>query len=116
MATQDYVLVVEDDDLIRLALKEYFTHVGLSVLLASDGVGAIKHLLDYPVKVIVTDYRMDTLGGDYWVRFLRRFCPEIKVLITSGFLDTAHDLEFETLAKPYSYEVLAERVRALLQA
>ncbi len=115
MTEKGYVLVVEDDDHIRLALKEYFEQLGIAVLLASDGVGAIKHLLDYPIRVIVTDYRMDTLGGDYWVRFLRRFCPEIQVLIASGFLDTAHDLPYETLAKPYSYEVLADRVRELLK-
>jgi len=108
------VLIVEDEDSIRIPLKDYLTRVGFSVLVASDGVGAIKHLLDSVVDVVISDYRMDILGGDYWVRFLQRFCPGQKVLLTSGFLKSEMTLPYEVLYKPYSFLELETRLRALL--
>jgi len=109
-----YVLIVEDEDSIRIPLKEYLGRVGFSVLVASDGVGAIKHILDHPIRAIVTDYRMDILGGDYWVRFLARFCPGQKVLVTSGFLKSDLPLPFEVLTKPYSFVELEAKLREML--
>ena len=54
-ANSGYVLIVEDEDSIRIPLKDYLTRVGFSVLVASDGVGAIKHILDHSIAAIVTD-------------------------------------------------------------
>jgi len=109
-----FILIVEDEDSIRIPLKDYLTRVGFSVLVASDGVGAIKHILDHSIGAIVTDYRMDILGGDYWVRFLHRFCPNQKVLLTSGFLKSDLPLPFEVLTKPYSFLELETKLRQLL--
>jgi len=108
------ILIVEDEDSIRIPLKEYLIHAGFSVLVASDGVGAIKHLLDHPVAAIITDYRMDILGGDYWVRFLERFCPAQKILITSGFLKADIKHPFEVLTKPYGFQELETKLRSML--
>jgi len=109
-----YILLVEDEDSIRIPLKDYLNRVGFAVLVASDGVGAIKHILDHPIDAIITDYRMDILGGDYWVRFLQRFCPEQKVLLTSGFLKSDLPLPFEVLTKPYTFLELEAKLRELL--
>jgi len=113
-SSSDYILIVEDEDSIRIPLKDYLTRVGFSVLVASDGVGAIKHILDHHIAAIITDYRMDILGGDYWVRFLARFCPTQKVLLTSGFLKSDLPLPFEVLTKPYSFMELETKLRELL--
>lgn len=100
------VLVVEDDDAIRLSLRAYLEKHGHTVLVASDGVGAIQHLIDSEISVIVTDYRMELLGGDYWVRFLKRFCSETPVYIISGFLPPDMDVPFPVLTKPFEYAEL----------
>ena len=110
----EYILIVEDEDSIRIPLKDYLTRVGFSVLVASDGVGAIKHILDHKISAIVTDYRMDILGGDYWVRFLEKFCPGQRVLLTSGFLRSDWPVPFEILTKPYSFLELETKLRSLL--
>lgn len=109
-----YVLIVEDEDSIRIPLKDYLTRVGFAVLVASDGVGAIKHILDHKISAIITDYRMDILGGDYWVRFLERFCPGQKILLTSGFLKSDLPLPFDVLTKPYSFLELETKLREML--
>lgn len=100
MSTKGLILVVEDEDAIRLTLRDFLRKKGYDVLVASDGVGAIKQLLDYDVDIIVTDYRMDVLGGDYWIKFLKKYCGDKKIIITSGFLRPDFHIPFEVVYKP----------------
>lgn len=112
MSSKGTVLVVEDEDAIRLTLRDYLVKKNYDVLVASDGVGAIKQLLDHRVDMIVTDYRMDILGGDYWIKFLREYCGDKHVLITSGFLRPEFPIPFDVLYKPFDYadvEVMISR-------
>ena len=108
------VLLVEDEDGVRLTLRDFLQNRGLPVLVASDGVGAIKQLLDHKVDVIVTDYRMDVFGGDYWMKFLQKFCGDKEIIITSGFLRPEFSIPFDVIYKPFDYGELAERVEAAL--
>jgi len=107
------ILVVEDEDAIRLTLRDYLRRRGHEVLVASDGVGAIKQLLDNDVDVIISDYRMEVLGGDYWVKFLKRYCSDKKIIITSGFLRPDFKIPFEFVYKPFDYsepEIIVSRL------
>lgn len=106
MSPKATVLIVEDEDAIRLTLRDYLRRKGYDILVASDGVGAIKQLLDHGVDLIVTDYRMDVLGGDYWIRFLERYCSDKQVFITSGFLKPEFPIPFHVLYKPFDYSEL----------
>jgi CheY-like chemotaxis protein len=112
--TAGVVLVVEDEDAIRLTLRDYLRRKGYEVLVASDGVGAIKQLLDFEVDIIVTDYRMDILGGEYWIKFLRKYCPDKKVIITSGFLKPDFEIPYEVINKPFEYSDLEVKIREFM--
>lgn len=108
------VLIVEDEDAIRLTLRDFLKRKGYDVLVASDGVGAIKQLIDNQVSVIVSDYRMNVLGGEYWVKFLERYCKDIDVIITSGFLKPDFSIPFKVLYKPYDYGELEKSISEFL--
>lgn len=110
------ILIVEDEDAIRLTLRDYLKKRGYEVLVASDGVGAIKQLLDNDVGVVITDYRMDVLGGDYWIKFLRKYCSDLTVLITSGFLKPDFPIPYEVVYKPFDYSELETKLRSLPEA
>ncbi|MFP4510618.1 MAG: response regulator [Spirochaetota bacterium] len=114
--TKPSILIVEDEDAIRLTLRDYLAGKGYTVLVASDGVGAIKQLLDHSVDLIVTDYRMDVLGGDYWIKFLKEYCTRQKVLITSGFLRPEFPIPFKVVYKPYDYAELETLIDETLDA
>jgi DNA-binding NtrC family response regulator len=114
MADTERILIVEDEDSIRLTLRDYLRKKGHEVIVASDGVGAIKQILDHPIALIVTDYRMDILGGDYWIRFLREFCGGMKVIITSGFLQPEFPIPYPVVYKPYDYSELEALIRSNL--
>jgi DNA-binding NtrC family response regulator len=113
---QSCILIVEDEDSIRLTLRDYLKNKGYTVIVASDGVGAIKQLLDNNVAVIVSDYRMDTLGGDYWIRFLKEYCRDKKIIITSGFLKPEFPIPFPVLYKPFDYSELERLIAESLQS
>ncbi|MFW5784170.1 MAG: response regulator, partial [Spirochaetota bacterium] len=85
------------------------------VLVTSDGVGAIKALIDHDVATIVTDFRMDNLGGDYWLRFLQKFCPNVPVFVVSGFLEPDIDVPYPSYSKPFDYGELERRIRETLE-
>jgi CheY-like chemotaxis protein len=113
MTDDKTVLVVEDEDAIRLTLRDYLLKKGYQVHVASDGVGAIKQLLDHPeIKVIISDYRMEILGGDYWIKFLDQYESGKKVIITSGFLRPEFPIPFRVFYKPYDYADLEAELAA----
>jgi CheY-like chemotaxis protein len=116
MPSRGLVLLVEDEDAIRLSLRDYLVKKGYEILVASDGVGALKQLLDYDVDLIVSDYRMDVLGGDYWIKFLKKYCSGKRILITSGFLRPDFEIPFDVLYKPFDYGDLEARIATLMGA
>ena len=114
MSDDKAVLLVEDEDAIRLTLRDYLLKKGYVVFVASDGVGAIKQLLDNPhIKVIVSDYRMEILGGDYWIKFLNHYCSDKEIIVTSGFLRPEFPVPYEVFYKPYDYADLESALAAI---
>ncbi len=104
------ILIVEDEDSIRLTLRDFLRKKGYTVLVASDGVGAIKQILDNDIAMIITDYRMNVLGGDYWIKFLEKFCATKKIFITSGFLKPEFSIPFKVIYKPFDYSELERMI------
>ncbi|MBT3274322.1 MAG: response regulator [Spirochaetales bacterium] len=110
------VLVVEDEDAIRLPLRDFLVTKGYTVVVASDGAGAIEQLLDHDIDVIISDYRMSVLGGHYWIRFLERYCPEKKIIITSGYLDSDIEHPFPLFKKPFEFQDLFLKIESMVHA
>ncbi len=113
--SQAAVLIVEDEDPIRLTLRDYLEQKGYEVSVASDGVGALKQLIDRSVDILVTDYRMDILGGDYWMKFLNKYEPNLKVIVTSGFLKPDFEVSYPVLFKPFEYHELDQLIQRELE-
>ena len=114
MAKEGVILIVEDEDSIRLTLRDYLKKVGYEVFVASDGTGAIQQMLDNEVDLIVSDYRMSVFGGHYWIKFLERYCTDKKVIVTSGYLQPDFDIPFPTVRKPFEYADLAKLIAETL--
>jgi len=109
-----YILLVEDEDSIRLTLRDFLEQQGFNILVASDGVSAIKQLLNHDISIIISDYRMQILGGDYWIKFLERYCSDKTIIITSGFLRPEFPIPFEVIYKPFDYFLISKRIEEFL--
>ena len=115
------VLVVEDDDGIRDITAEVLRDAGLTVLTAPNGPVALDVLRGTDrVDVLFSDVVMP--GGATGVdlaREARALRPGLAVLLTSGYGGPALNRygaedEYEILAKPYTRDVLLERIGHML--
>ena len=99
------VIVVDDDDGIRQALRDLLTEEGVEVLgEASDGQGAIEMARDLKPDVVLMDLRMPGLSGSEATSLIRGEQPHIQVIILSAYDDPALNKSAEE-AGAYAYLV-----------
>ncbi len=110
MENSPSILFVEDDEDIRLCFRDYMEEKGYNILVASDGVGAIKILIDNKIDMIVTDYRMEVFGGKYWIKFLKKFCKDMNIIIITGYPKMGIPVQFPIITKPFSFEQLEQEI------
>jgi signal transduction histidine kinase/CheY-like chemotaxis protein len=115
------VLVVEDDERVRLLSVASLRDLGYTVLHASSGAEALQVLEAHPgIALLFTDVVMPEMTGKALSDEARRRWPHIKVLYTTGYTQNAiiHngvlDADARLLLKPYSLNDLARKVRAVL--
>lgn len=79
------VLVVDDDDLVRTAMALELEDRGYGVLEAGSGPQALELLKgDHPVKAVVIDLNMPTLGGLALMTVIKADWPRLPIIATSG--------------------------------
>lgn len=118
------ILLVEDEDSVRMLGKEILTACGYNVIEAADGSEALRLALnaENPIDLVITDVVMPQMGGRELVERLMAANPQIRVLFTSGYTDDAilrHgiiDKGADFLQKPFTFEALSRKVRALLES
>jgi CheY-like chemotaxis protein len=117
---QAAVLVVEDEELVRLVSCEKLEQAGLSVLEASDAEQGMALLEAHPnIRVLVTDVRMPGwMSGIDLARQVGKRWPEISILVTSAYYSAEDDELPENmtlLPKPFSPDALVRQVRLLMR-
>jgi signal transduction histidine kinase len=113
------VLLVDDEELVRVGTAEMLTDLGYSVVQASSGVAALAVLRDgeADVDVLVTDHLMPGMSGAELVREARSLLPKLPALLVTGYTNLTHgEAEIPRLAKPFRQAELAARVAGLLEA
>ncbi|AUZ46772.1 MULTISPECIES: ATP-binding protein [Pseudomonas] len=121
---QETILVVEDNEGVRLTVVELLKQSGYTVLTAEDGDQAMAKLQSgLQPELIFTDVvmpgRIKSIDLANWAR---EQVPPIPVLFTSGhtrdILSSNHLLsaDINLLSKPYSPDALTQRVRSVLTA
>jgi len=108
------ILVVEDDDAVRIPATEFLKMEGFKVLQAKSGAEAINIAQHKraPVDLIITDIVMPVMGGREVARELAEMYPGLKVLYMSG--DAHQASRDEVLQKPFRLDKLNEKIRSLL--
>lgn len=113
------VLIVDDSERLREALRSGLGSMGLAVDVAADGRAALAFLDAGEYEVIVLDLLMPRLDGREVLREVRRRGLDARVLVLSaldgvdervGRLDDGAD---DYLVKPFSFDELRARVLAL---
>jgi two-component system, chemotaxis family, chemotaxis protein CheY len=121
LASSKRVLVVDDDDAIRLTVADALQDEGYHVTTASNGQEALERVESGPPDAIVLDLMMPILDGWGFLEACRRrdLCQGIPVLVMSAYrrlTETAPELKVRAcIAKPFELDVLLGAVERLLQ-
>lgn len=116
------ILIVEDEDLIRLILAEEFTSAGFEVCEAADGDAAAVLIRDPPTafSLLVTDIHMPgSMAGTDVARLLHQHNPDVPVIYITGRPDALNAMgklgrQEAILPKPFVPSALLRLAQRLL--
>jgi two-component system, cell cycle sensor histidine kinase and response regulator CckA len=116
------ILLVEDDEDVRMAVSDMLKIAGYTVQEACDGMDALKCLqgMTSPPSLVMTDVMMPRMTGPQLAKQIYAIMPAIQILYMSGYTD--HILEpvaGRTLAfirKPFTARELTRKVSETLKA
>ena len=117
------ILLVEDEQGLRMMLGRVLRKLGYTVLDAPSGAAALGLATRHAgrIHLLVTDVVMPEMGGTQLARHLSASRPDMKVLYISGYPDDAMqhegvvDPRMMLLRKPFAPEQLARKVREVLE-
>ena len=111
------VLLVDDEELVRLGTSEMLSDLGYEVTQAASGGEAMRILRSGEVpELLVTDYLMPGMNGVELIESARELSPRIKAMLMTGYSTIAEGpgTAIPRLAKPFRQTDLAEIVADLL--
>ena len=108
------ILVIDDEEIIRMVAKSLLENLGYEVLLAKDGQEGVEifSINKDIISVIILDVIMPRMGGKETLQNIKSISPNVKVIMASGFTQTDKEDDFLKLGavdfihKPYRQKEL----------
>jgi len=124
LAGKETILVVEDEPEVLTLVTSALRQFGYRVLAAASPQESLSLLRDYPdsIHLVITDIIMPGMTGRQLASEMERIRPGVRILFMSGYTrseigqEGVLDEGLHFLQKPFTPEVLAEQVRAVLSA
>ena len=118
------VLVVEDEETLRLAVSKMLRMKGFSVIEAIDGSAAVDLFRNHEreIAVVVLDMTLPRIDGPRVFAELRRIKPGVKIIVTTAY---SHESTLATfggqqpwgfIRKPYRINELLDLLRIACSA
>ena len=114
------ILVVDDDQQMRAAMKEAVIRMGYNTVVAEDPVEALRKLDDLSVSMIITDMKMPKMDGLSFIKEAKKKIGSLPILVITGYgtIENAVDVMKEGvcdyLMKPFSFEDLTGRIESIM--
>ncbi len=108
------VLLVDDEDLVRMSTSDMLTDMGFEVIEVSSAEQALTLLDADGVDLVITDHLMPGMSGAELAREVRERSLDLPVLIVSGYAEIEGIApHFPRLTKPFRQSELAEIISGL---
>lgn len=120
---EGYILVIDDEKPIRRMLSKSLTYIGLKVLEAASGKEGLEVYKKYhkDILAVILDVIMPGMDGVQTFRELKKFDPDVAVLISSGFANEKQTNAMKkmgakaNLRKPYRQSDLITALKKTLK-
>lgn len=86
------ILVIDDDGIVRDAIKTFLTRIGHDVFCAADGLNGIALFKNVSPDMVVLDREMPNLTGSQVLAKIRELSKTVPVIILTGY-DSPEDAE-----------------------
>ena len=116
------ILLVEDEDPVRIVAERALARQGYEVTSASDGEEGLERVqAGERFDLVVSDVVMPSMDGPAMAREIRRIVPDLPVLFMSGYAEEQlrKEIDIENvhfLPKPFSVQQISEKVATVLAA
>jgi PAS domain S-box-containing protein len=122
MGRKELVLLVDDEESIRLVIGQTLEGFGYRVVAAPDGASAVATFAERQrdISIVVTDMMMPGIDGIATIRALKAIDPNVRVIAATGLMTEERMLKASEagavafLRKPFSAEVLLRTIRQVL--
>lgn len=113
------ILLVEDDNVIRMLVNEYLEEFGYRVVVVASGDDALPILVNNKeIDLLITDVRMPgKLNGFDLIEEASRLSPTLKTIVMSGHTGETNnraDVADRFIAKPFTVNNLGIAIESLL--
>jgi two-component system response regulator HydG len=115
------VLIVDDQESIRLALSRMLSKEGYEVLLAAEGEKALDILREKKVNVMLSDLKMPKMDGMQLLKASKLVKPEVEVILITahGTIEKAvgamKDGAYDFISKPFKKIVINNMIRKAME-
>lgn len=116
-ATQPTILVVEDDDIVRMLIVDVLEELEYKVLEADGCEQALTYLRnqEQPIALMMTDVGLPVMDGRELAKQARLVRPELAILFASGYAESIDVPEgMSVIGKPFSIDHLRDKVKSIL--
>jgi PAS domain S-box-containing protein len=118
------VLIVDDEEMLRVSTRAVLEKHGYRTLVAADGIEALAlfSLNSAKIDAVLTDIDMPNMGGVTLIRALRRLRPDLPVIVSTGQSEGVDAAKLEEigvkviLKKPYKGDLLLRKLDAAVNA
>ncbi|MCP2072261.1 UNVERIFIED_ORG: CheY-like chemotaxis protein [Pseudomonas lini] len=116
-ATQPTILVVEDDDIVRMLIVDVLEELEYQVLEADGCEQALAFLRDdeQPIALMMTDVGLPIMDGRELAKQACLVRPGLAILFASGYAESIDIPEgMAVIGKPFSIDQLRDKVKSIL--
>ncbi len=106
------IMFVDDDRDILSMVDQYLKMQGYSVITVDSGLKALDIIKDQQVDIIFTDYKMPEFSGLELLAAIKKYKPEIEVIIVTGYGSMESAIQamkygsYDYLQKPFKLDHL----------
>ena len=111
------ILVVEDDNIVRMLIVDVLEELEYNVLEAADGAQALAFLQNdgENIDLLMTDKGLPDMDGIKLANKARELRPTLPILFASGYAENIDaPAGMQIIGKPFSIDQLRDKVKSIL--